>query len=578
MTKYFFLAEFMSVSAFRLSAPLRIVALLLLLASAQNAVGQIYCDCPAPTSCSTCVGGFTEIVLRYDGILPAVVTVTDGGGALASNVLMSNSMTLPVKGKLPSGNFQGATIDIYIGIAQVGSIINACNQAFPGDVEGSFTVVRVASLNGGTVCCKPGTTDDKAPSIVGLPGDINQNLLDSECSRAISWPSPTPADNCSATLGPPTYPSGTVFPSGTTTVSYTATDTYGNTKTQSFKVKLNDVSAPKLTSQPANILVKAGPDCRANANWLEPTFTDACGVVNVDRNFKPGDSFPLNTTKVKYTASDAAGNQTNCEFYVTVVDEMPPQILGCPIDITVTADNSCQAVVGWTDPTAKDNCSGAKLSAPSHDKKTPFQFGENIVTYSAVDDKGNSGQGCSFKVIVTNSKNPQIIDCPANITKNSSNGDSVAVTWKEPSAIVQCGDTTKTRSHKPGDKFPVGTTTVEYIFADETGRSTTCSFDVIVLEPNVLFTVSSAVTPNGDGINDVWTLPNIENFKNNTVVIIDRWGNKIYEATGYDNEGIVWRGTNKSGTIVPTGTYFYTIEVKDQGKVVLKKGFIEVVQ
>ena len=61
-------------------------------------------------------------------------------------------------------------------------------------------------------------------------------------------------------------------------------------------------------------------------------------------------------------------------------------------------------------------------------------------------------------------------------------------------------------------------------------------------------------------------------------MVIDRWGNKIFHATGYDNERTVWRGTNSNGTIVPTGTYFYTIEVKDQGKVVLKKGFIEVIQ
>ncbi len=145
-------------------------------------------------------------------------------------------------------------------------------------------------------------------------------------------------------------------------------------------------------------------------------------------------------------------------------------------------------------------------------------------------------------------------------------------------ATVECGEVTVERSHEPGSKFPIGITPVKYTFTDQTGKSSICEFDVHVLQPDELFAISKVVTPDGDGINDVWKLSNIENFKSNTVVVIDRWGNKIFHATGYDNERTVWKGTNSSGTIVPTGTYFYTIEIRDQGKVVLKKGFIEVIQ
>lgn len=579
MTKYFFLADFMSMIAFRLSFRLRSIALLILFASGVDAFGQTACDCPAAASCNTCSGGFTQVILRYQGTLDVAVVISDGGGILFQDALVFQGYPdIVLRGKLPNGNFQGSSIDIVVNGLQQGAILNQCDKAYPGTVAGSFVVVSIQSKNGGLVCCKPGTADSQPPTI-GTLQDITQSLSATECSKVISWNVPTATDNCSVSSLTPDHAPGEVFPRGQTTVTYTATDPQGNSATKSFKVTLNDIEPPSFGStKPADILAKAGANCQASATWVAPTFTDACGVNPDPPNFKPGDLFPLGSTKVKYTASDASGNKTTCEFYVTVVDEMPPEILNCPGDITVTADNSCQAIVSWTDPSAKDNCSSAKLSAPSHDKKTPFAFGETVVTYTATDDAGNAGQGCSFKVTVTNPKDPQIIDCPANITTNSPKGDSVVVTWKEPSAIVQCGDTTKTRSHIPGSKFPIGKTTVKYTFTDQTGRSSTCSFDVMVLEPNVLFSISPAVTPDGDGINDVWTLPNIENFKNNTVVILDRWGNKIYEANGYDNEGIVWRGTNKSGTVVPTGTYFYTIEVRDQGKVTLKKGFIEVVQ
>jgi hypothetical protein len=61
-------------------------------------------------------------------------------------------------------------------------------------------------------------------------------------------------------------------------------------------------------------------------------------------------------------------------------------------------------------------------------------------------------------------------------------------------------------------------------------------------------------------------------------MVVDRWGSLIYRATGYNNESIVWKGVNSSGTLVPSGTYFYTIVVDWEGKHVEKRGFIEVVQ
>ncbi|HEX6892510.1 MAG TPA: gliding motility-associated C-terminal domain-containing protein, partial [Chryseolinea sp.] len=211
-------------------------------------------------------------------------------------------------------------------------------------------------------------------------------------------------------------------------------------------------------------------------------------------------------------------------------------------------------------------------------KEYEFSIGTTRVKYTAIDAAGNSDT-CSIKVVVKNPTDPKIEGCPGDLTLNSTQtSDSTTVNWEEPVATVDCGQVTVAKSHEPGSKFPIGITPVKYTFTDQSGRASICEFDVHVLKPDELFVISKVVTPDGDGINDVWQLSNIENFKSNTVVVIDRWGNKIFHATGYDNERTVWKGTNSSGTIVPTGTYFYTIEVKDQGKVVLKKGFIEVIQ
>jgi gliding motility-associated-like protein len=79
-------------------------------------------------------------------------------------------------------------------------------------------------------------------------------------------------------------------------------------------------------------------------------------------------------------------------------------------------------------------------------------------------------------------------------------------------------------------------------------------------------------SPNGDGINDIWFIENIENYPNNKVYIYNRWGNKLFETSNYNNYNNAWNGT-ANGNVLPSGTYFYVIKL-DNGTGV-KKGWIE---
>jgi gliding motility-associated-like protein len=77
--------------------------------------------------------------------------------------------------------------------------------------------------------------------------------------------------------------------------------------------------------------------------------------------------------------------------------------------------------------------------------------------------------------------------------------------------------------------------------------------------------VYNAVSPNGDGLNDFLRIANIEKYPNNTVILFNRWGDKVFEMNGYDNKDKVFRGlSNLNGNkeIAP-GTYYYVIEKHD---------------
>lgn len=71
--------------------------------------------------------------------------------------------------------------------------------------------------------------------------------------------------------------------------------------------------------------------------------------------------------------------------------------------------------------------------------------------------------------------------------------------------------------------------------------------------------IPNTFTPNGDGINDIWNIKNLNTYSNCTVQIFDRWGQKIYSSIGY---GMPWDGTYR-GAAVPGGTYYYIIDLKN---------------
>jgi len=76
--------------------------------------------------------------------------------------------------------------------------------------------------------------------------------------------------------------------------------------------------------------------------------------------------------------------------------------------------------------------------------------------------------------------------------------------------------------------------------------------------------IFSAVSPNGDGLNDTFIIQGIAQFPNNELSIFNRWGVEVYNKKGYDNtwggisEG---RATIAKGEELPVGTYYYVLKI-----------------
>lgn len=269
-------------------------------------------------------------------------------------------------------------------------------------------------------------------------------------------------------------------------------------------------------------------------------------------------------------------------------DTTPPVIQNCPQDIQVTLDKGqCTQIVTWTPPTASDDCALGSLTS-THSSGESFPVGTTSIVYTAADASGNKTT-CTFQVVVKDDQNPVFQNCPTDIVANTS-GTTAIVKWGALTASDNCGNVNITSTHSSGDQFNIGTTPVSYTASDNAGNTTSCNFTVTVRQVNDnpgngnqgngnqgndnLVHIATFMTPDGDGINDVWTIGNIDRYTQNSVTIVDRWGTVIFTASPYNSQR-AWDGTDPSGKKVVAGTYFYSLNLGNGAEI--KRGFIEVI-
>jgi len=91
--------------------------------------------------------------------------------------------------------------------------------------------------------------------------------------------------------------------------------------------------------------------------------------------------------------------------------------------------------------------------------------------------------------------------------------------------------------------------------------------------------IYEVITPNGDGFNDELRISGLARFPNNNIIIYNRWGAKVFEANGYEQENVprfagVAKGKSK---VLPSGAYFYTLQFQNEiGVLKSKSGFLHI--
>ncbi|MFQ5446303.1 MAG: HYR domain-containing protein, partial [Saprospiraceae bacterium] len=347
---------------------------------------------------------------------------------------------------------------------------------------GTTTVTYTATdvIGNATTCSFDVTVNDiENPAINNCPANISVNNDPDSCNAVVNWTVPTATDNCLGVVLTSTHNSGDIFDVGTTTVTYTATDASGNSVTCSFDVTVNDTQDPAINNCPANITVDNDPDsCNAVVNWTVPTATDNCPGVVLTSTHNTGEIFPVGTTTVTYTATDASGNSVTCSFDVIVNDAEPPITL-CQ-DITIPLDNTGNTSItaAQIDNGSSDNC-GISSMAVAPNTFTCTEVGPNTVTLTVTDVNGNSGT-CTATVTVEDKLPPIALCQDITIQLDASGNATIMGTQINNGSTDACGIVTLEANPSAFDCSNVGDNVVTLTVTDVNGNVSTCTATVTV--------------------------------------------------------------------------------------------------
>jgi gliding motility-associated-like protein len=206
----------------------------------------------------------------------------------------------------------------------------------------------------------------------------------------------------------------------------------------------------------------------------------------------------------------------------------------------------------------------------------------NTASVNAVDAAGKTLTGSS-SIAVPVAKSPTAVDDAAQTTVNTAviipilNNDNpgnstfnlatIEIVSQPANGTVKI-NADGTVTYTPNPNY-VGPDKFTYRLKDQFGFYTNvATVNITVLpDPNFL-KIPNLFTPNGDGINDVFEIRGLDQYQQNNLSIVNRWGNEVYHSTHYQN---TWTGDGLN-----EGTYYYTLKVKKTAtsEEVVYKGYV----
>lgn len=255
-------------------------------------------------------------------------------------------------------------------------------------------------------------TDTEKPVITGCPANKVLNVGDLIPNYKTNI---TVTDNCDSSPVVIQNPvAGTIFTGGSQTITLTATDAKSNFSTCSFTISsVADTQAPTITC-PANQKLACGSLVPSYFSLL--TVTDNIDTL-IDLTQFPGEGSDFyDGMTINFTATDDAGNTTDCSIIVTSSSpDVTPPTFNCPTGLTLNCGDLIPNYAIDPMMNLDDDCSIDLTYIMTPKPGTKFYDGIPIqIEYF---DKSGNGSVCNFTVKMANPDvTKPVISCIGNQT------------------------------------------------------------------------------------------------------------------------------------------------------------------
>ena len=262
----------------------------------------------------------------------------------------------------------------------------------------------------------------------------------------------------------------------------------------------NDTTISTTPGECTAIVNYTVPTCATNCTGATITQTDATGLTS-------GDQFPIGTTTIEYTITNASGSNT-CSFDVTIWDNQSPQFTNCNNDTTIiNSAGMCGAIFNYTLPNGTDNCGATNLVQLDGSGLTPgstFPAGTTTLSYRIDDQYGNQGDTCTWTVTVIDIEAP-VIACPLDQDQVADNNCNIILADYTSVATTtdNCGAFTVVQGPAPGTLLSGSGSpyTITLTATDSSGNIASCQFSVNVkdtLDPYITCPGNQYVSSTGN--------------------------------------------------------------------------------
>jgi len=428
--------------------------------------------------------------------LTVTVTATDDAGLTASctYVILFRDVTLPTI-SCP------ADITVDAPANQCFAAVTYANPTTSDNCTGetsSYDILSGSNFNIGTTtvtgtvtdaagnsaqCTFDVTVNDVTNPSATCPNDVTVSAPQGQCGTTVTYAGPLVSDACGIAYvdGVVCAPaSGSFFDVGSTPVTCTVMDMNGNSSTCSFNIIVNDNEAP-VTNCPTVPAQANDPGvCGAVVNFSFFSPSDNCPGTSQSATHGPG-YFPVGSTTVTVTATDASGNTSTCSFDVTVNDTEVPDMVCNNFDVTLTGP-SVSITPAQVDGGSTDNCAITNLSLDNNTFACNT-LGAQTVTLTGTDAAGNQSSCTGTVTVIDN--NPPTALCKTNTTVNltSDGTTTVAASFFDDGSSAVCGNVTLSASQTDFDCGDVGNTiAVTLTVTADNNQTATCTSMVTVTD------------------------------------------------------------------------------------------------